>query len=96
MSDDFEVLHGFFFSSRYISRSVYAKYGLDVSLYDTISPKSIKTLKGRLQEWIMDPTFVPPVSGSGFREALGENFGWVRSSLDIFDDEHATRAGEYP
>lgn len=80
---DLDVLRGYFFSSRYISKHVYGSYGLDPSLYEQCSPKLMSKLKERLREIVDDPKFEPPHTGDQFREMLGEGFSWVRSSLDV-------------
>ena len=83
---DLEILRGYFFSSRYLSKDVYGKYGLDPVLYDVYSRKRISQLKQRLKEIVEDQEFVPPETGAQFRDILGDGFSWVRSSLDVSSD----------
>lgn len=79
---DRDVLVGYFFASRYITKAACQKYGLDSSMYEKLAPKSVTSLKERLKEWIAEPDFCPPTSGQELRDKLGDEFEWVRSSLD--------------
>ena len=80
---DYEILYGYFFSSRYVTRDIFSKYGLDPTLY---TPKQnsrrIDKLKKRLKELLIENTFESPSSGEELRKLLGVQFEWVRSSLD--------------
>ena len=74
-----EVLLGYFESSRYITKHVHAKYGLDPSLYD--DSKKVNILRKRLHELLRE-NFKEPVTGDELRAMLGREFDWVKTSLD--------------
>ena len=83
--DDLDVLDGYINHSRYVSRHVYYKYGLDPSLYENSSEnvsKRLKELKARIGELIHRRSFVEPNTGNELRQLLGCDFAWVKSSMD--------------
>lgn len=80
---DFQVLHDYFYCSRYITAHVLAKYGLDASMYsDSIGSDSITKLKKRVRQLLTNEEFHPPENGDELRRMLGSKFHWVKSSLD--------------
>lgn len=82
---DRDELDDYFHASRYLSRRAFAKYGFDASLYDEESTPSIERLKGRLVRLLQSGGFVEPKTGDALRQMLGNEFSWVRSSLDVVD-----------
>ena len=56
MDDDAtDVLRGFFFHSRYITRRAFRMYGLDTTVYEVPpTPKMIHSLRSRLKELLVD------------------------------------------
>ena len=86
MNSDRDVLYGYLFASRYISRDVYTRYGFDPSNYK-IPPAShlIFALQARFRALLIDnPKFGSESidGGADLREALGDGFEWVRTKHD--------------
>ena len=81
LGDDADVLHGYFYASRYITKTVLAKYGLDPTLYAKLQSSKMHKLKQRIRE-CLDNGFEQPSNGDELRALLGDEFAWVRSSMD--------------
>ena len=80
---DREVLYGFFFASRYITKNVRDKYGLNTSLYD-VRPNSLKMnmLHKRLSEYVLRYNTIDVNSCEDLRNLLGSEFNWVNFSYE--------------
>lgn len=82
---DRDELDGYFNASRYLSRRAFEKYGFDASMYDEECSASIERLKLRVIRLLQSGDFVEPQTGDALRQMLGNEFSWVRSSLDVID-----------
>ena len=81
--DDAQVLNDYFYASRYMTRYVFSKYGMDPNNYNyTIGTKRMRNLKNRLRDLLADG-FSEPKTGEALRTMLGEEFEWVKSSMDM-------------
>ena len=76
---DEEILKGFFFHSRYITKKIYNKYGINVNLYEEVSSKDISMLKERLKELISQNKFKDVNNTEELHKLLGNDFKWVKS-----------------
>lgn len=78
--NDEQVLRGYFFHSRYITRAVYQKYGLDTMMYKvTPSKKELHLLKTRLIELLKDQEFKDVGGKEDLVILLGKEFEWVEN-----------------
>ena len=77
-SSDREILEGFFFHSRYITKSVFNRYGLNPLAYQT-APSAYKmcALKTRLQELLEKKNDINVKSQEELHDFLGLDFSWV-------------------
>lgn len=75
---DNEILEGFFYHSRYITKSVMNRYGLNINLYtDKPSSKKMFELKTRLKEILKEQSDLNVNSKQELQNLLGSNFSWV-------------------
>jgi len=81
--DDAQVLRDYFHASRYVTRYVFSKYGMDPANYESnIENERMRKLKDRLRSLLMND-FRQPSTGEDLRHMLGEEFNWVKSSMDF-------------
>ena len=77
-SSDSEILEGFFFHSRYITKSVLNRYGLNPLAYKTApSADRMCALKKRLQNLIEEKNEINVKSQEELHNLLGLEFSWV-------------------
>tara|TARA_E500000178_G_scaffold63016_1_gene59912 strand:- start:844 stop:1122 length:279 start_codon:yes stop_codon:yes gene_type:complete len=75
---DNEILEGFFYHSRYITKSVMNRYGLNSNAYKNIpSNKKMVELKTRLKEILKEQKNLDVKSTKELQNLLGSNFDWV-------------------
>ena len=80
---DADLLEGYIKSSRYLSCEVFYKYGLHPGMYESRRDVSrLNQLKLRIEKLLHDNEFVVPTTGNELRKLLGDDFEWVKSSLD--------------
>jgi len=77
LSDE-EILRGFFFHSRYISKNVWERYGFNPDAY-TITPtsKNFFNLKEKLKELLIEKKKINVSTEKELRNLLGPDFDWV-------------------
>ena len=77
-SSDNEILEGFFYHSRYITKSVMNRYGLNMDAYtNKPSSKKIIELKTRLKEILKEQSDLNVNSKKELQNLLGSDFSWV-------------------
>ena len=83
--DDYTVLHGYLFSSRYITRDVMNRYGLNPMNY-TYSAR-LTTIRERLRECVVPGIRVQ--TRDELVTLLGESFAWVHTTPmdDVIPDD---------
>lgn len=81
---DREVLHGFFFASRYITKSVRDRYGLNPALYEVTPDRyKMKMLNNRLSEYIQEHDNIHIQSCEDLRQILGSGFDWINFKIEV-------------
>ncbi len=76
---DREILEGFFFHSRYITKDVLNRYGLNPIAYTTtIQSNKLSSLKTRLTEILSEKKNINVQSLEELHNLLGSEFSWVR------------------
>ena len=78
---DHDILYDFFFASRYITKDVRDRYGLNTSLYN-VKPSFIKMkmLHEKLSEYIRTSDTIHVSSCEDLKVLLGDEFDWVNFS----------------
>ena len=76
MNDDYDVLHGFFFSSRYLTPDVMNRYGLHPSQYEPSDDERVSQLRHRLRQILHAEMHV--TCREDLLQLLGPGFEWVR------------------
>ena len=76
---DEEILRGFFFHSRYITKKVFNKYGLNPSFYKELPLQNLPLLKERLKELLLQNEFKNVGTQEELHTLLGCEFDWVKS-----------------
>ena len=75
---DNEILKGFFFHSRYITKSVRNRYGLNTTAYiNAPDQKKMCSLRTRLKEVLEDNKNINVESEKELHDLLGPDFSWV-------------------
>lgn len=91
---DAEVLSGFFFNSRYITRDVYNRYGMNPTMYvHDPGVRRIRLLRDRLCSKLRDNEFYPIASPTELRGMLGDEFDWVMTMLPAHHGHRAETQG---